>query len=104
VKLRVDFYDSADFDEHRKPMHRKGDVGVIDGFGVLCGQEVVAVEICHHGRGTFEVVPLSPSDIENTSPETPVTQPDRPKDDGDAPLAGQDSDRPVVIFDIKKID
>ncbi|MFQ6093201.1 MAG: hypothetical protein ACE5OR_11080, partial [bacterium] len=59
---------------------------------------------CHHGRGTFEVAPFRPSDIETAPPETSITQPDQPKEDSDDSLPGPHAERPVILLDIKKLD
>jgi hypothetical protein len=104
VELLRDFYDTADFNEDRKPVHRMGDVGKIECFGEIYGQEVVTIEICHHGQGTFEVVPLHPSDVKIAPHETPLTEPDQTPDDPDEPLEGQDGDQPVILLDIQKTD
>ena len=104
VKLRIDFYDGADFEEDRKPVHRKGDVGSIDGFGVISGQEVVAVEICHHGSGEFKVIPVLPSDLEKVPDETPVAQPDQQNETSGDVMTGVDSEKPIILLDIKKTD
>lgn len=104
VRILIDFYDGADFEEDRKPVHRKGDVGVIDGFGIICGQEVVATEICHHGSGTFKVIPVLPSDLETAPADTPITQPDRQGENPEQHMTGLGGDKPVIILDIKKFD
>ena len=102
VELLRDFFDTADCTEDRKPVHRMGDVGVIDGFGEIYGQEVVAVEICHHGQGTFDVVPLRPSDVKIAPSEAPVTEPEQSPDDSGEPLDTLEEDRPIIVLDIKK--
>ena len=104
IRLLIDFYDGADFEEDRKPVHRKGDVGVIDGFGVVCGQEVVATEICHHGSSTFKVIPVLPSDLETVSSNTPVTQPDQQDETTDELLTGLTTEQPIILLEIKKPD
>lgn len=104
VELLRDFYDTTDSSDDRSPIHRMGDVGKIDGFGEIYGQEVVAVEVCHHGQGTFEVVPLHPSDVKIAPHGTPVTEPEQRPDDPDVPIEEQDSDQPVILLDIQKTD
>lgn len=104
VRLLIDFYDGSDFEEDRKPVHRKGDVGLIDGFGVVCGQEVVATEICHHGSSTFKVIPVLPSDLETVPSKAPVTQPDQQEEDPEKLLPGLNEIKPIILLDIKKPD
>jgi hypothetical protein len=104
IKLLLDFYDGTDVEENRLPVHRKGDVGRIDGFGIVCGQEVVAVEICHHSSGDFKVIPVLPADLVTVPEATPLTQPDdRPRSLEDL-LTGGDDGKPVIILDIKKLE
>ena len=102
VELLRDFYDTAEYMEDRTPIHRMGDVGRIEGFGEIYGQEVVAVEVCHHGQGTFEVVPLHPSDVKIAPGLTPITQPDQSPKDPSIPLDTLKDDRPIILLDIKK--
>ncbi|UCE19394.1 MAG: hypothetical protein JSV84_03350 [Gemmatimonadota bacterium] len=102
VELLRDFYDTTDLSEDRKPVHRMGDVGKINGFGEIYSQEIVTVEICHHGLGIFEVVPLRPSDVKIAPDETPVTEPDQRLDDPDESPQSLEEDQPVILLDIKK--
>lgn len=104
VRILIDFYDEADVEEDRRPVHRKGNVGSIDGLGIVFGQEVVAVEICHHGAGTYKVIPVLPTDLERVPDETPLTEPDPEKKNGEDPLIDWDDDKPVILLDIKKTD
>jgi hypothetical protein len=102
VELLRDFYDTTDLSQDRKPIHKRGDVGEVDGFGEIYGQEVVAVEICHHGRGTFVVVPLRPSDVKSAPSEAPVTKPEQPLEKPSEPLNNLEGDQPVILLDIKR--
>ena len=101
IILLRDFYDAADVTVQRRPIHRKGDVGIIDGFGEIYGHEIVTVEICHHGQGTFEVIPLRPSDIQMAPNELSLTRPDQAGADPEDPLAGLDDEKPVVLLDLR---
>jgi hypothetical protein len=102
IKLLIDFYDRADVAENWRPVHRKGDVGAIEGFGIICGQEVVAVEICHHGTASMKVIPVLPTDLEKVPDKTPLTEPQSEKDDIEDLLCK--GDKSVIVIDIKKPD
>ena len=97
VKLLVDFYDGVDTAEDRQPVHRKGDVGCIDGFGILCDQEIVAVEVCYHGTGSYTVIPVLPSDLERVSDETSLTEPDRKPEAIEDFLSSLEDDPPPAV-------
>ncbi len=100
VKLLVNYYGTSSLEDDRRIVHRKGDIGVIDGFGIISGQEVVAVEICHHGEGTFVVVPVLPSDLQIASASLPVTQPVAEDTTSRDLLQALENEKPVIILDI----
>ena len=100
VKLRVNYYGTSSLEDEWRIVHRKGDIGVIDGFGIISGQEVVAVEICHHEEGIFVVVPTLPSDLTVVPDDSPVTQPVPGNMASVDPLQALEEERPVILFDI----